>query len=221
MKKKLFCIVGKTGSGKSTLLNTILNDRFLSDVVGIEPFVYSTTRPMRKDEVDGRDYNFRSYEYYQELKQDEVIENRTYKTKNNGYVHYFTTIHDFKTTKSNILICAASANQVRDYINYSKDNKELDVYIINIHSTTRDRMIRILNNRNTDDTACKELCRRILEEDKEYSTLTYSLNDGIYKQYPDRIFLDLINNGTDSYNDMMFNMLYKVTDFILDKCKDI
>ena len=52
MKSLIIAVVGKSGSGKTTLTKEI--DNFL----GIESLVSYTTRPKRKDEVDGIDHWF-------------------------------------------------------------------------------------------------------------------------------------------------------------------
>ena len=50
--KNIFVILGKSGCGKSTLVNSVCQQLGISNVVA------TTTRPIRKGEMDGIDYYF-------------------------------------------------------------------------------------------------------------------------------------------------------------------
>ncbi len=66
----LLVISGPSGAGKSTLC-----DRFVTDVGGAENVVTATTRPRRKNEVDGRDYYFLdAAEFQRRIDADEFLE---------------------------------------------------------------------------------------------------------------------------------------------------
>ena len=67
----IVALLGLQGSGKDTLL------RYLVENYDIKPIISHTTRPMRKGEVDGRDYYFVSDEEFDKL---DLIEKRKYKT---------------------------------------------------------------------------------------------------------------------------------------------
>lgn len=51
---KIYCITGKSGTGKDTLLDSILNDL----AIEIIPVIPYTTRPQRKNEINGVNYYF-------------------------------------------------------------------------------------------------------------------------------------------------------------------
>ena len=59
----MIILVGKSGSGKSTVLRA-LTDR------GFHRITTCTTRPMRKGEVDGRDYHFLDEETFRKMKKE-------------------------------------------------------------------------------------------------------------------------------------------------------
>ena len=54
----LIILMGKSGAGKDTIQNEII-DRY-----NFNRFVSTTTRPMRKGEVNGREYHFVSVEEF-------------------------------------------------------------------------------------------------------------------------------------------------------------
>lgn len=85
--KNIICIVAKTGRGKDTLAKQIKNN------MGIPQVVSYTTRPIRKDDVDGVSHHFISSERMKELLQSEEI--IAYASKPSG-VEYCATYADLK-----------------------------------------------------------------------------------------------------------------------------
>ena len=73
--KKIICLIGKSGSGKSTIEQKLCSDLEINHVIS------HTTRPPRKEELDGLDYHFVSDNYFEENK-EEFIEQRLYKVIN-------------------------------------------------------------------------------------------------------------------------------------------
>jgi guanylate kinase len=69
MAGKLFIISAPSGTGKTSLVNTLLRD-WKNNERQLKKVVTYTTRPSRKDEVEGRDYHFISREDF-EKKQEE------------------------------------------------------------------------------------------------------------------------------------------------------
>ena len=61
----LFVFTGPSGAGKSTICRAVLKD-----LSGISFSVSHTTRPVRPDEVDGRDYRFVSEESFESFLAD-------------------------------------------------------------------------------------------------------------------------------------------------------
>ena len=79
-------IMGKSGSGKDMIYRRLLSDPQLH----LKPLVMYTTRPIRSDEIDGRDYHFTDEEHLQKLLDaGKVIELRQYHTMH-GLWSYFT-----------------------------------------------------------------------------------------------------------------------------------
>ena len=58
MKKLVVCCTGQSGSGKSTFIKKFLSTEDFHNLKS------ATTRPMREDEADGREYYFRDEDYF-------------------------------------------------------------------------------------------------------------------------------------------------------------
>lgn len=72
----MIIIIGKSGSGKTSVANE------LEKSYGYEKLITDTTRPMRNGEKDKVDYNFRTVEEFEELKNNGYYgESMTYNTK--------------------------------------------------------------------------------------------------------------------------------------------
>lgn len=68
MAKHIFVITGPTGSGKTTVKN------YLNDKYNIPTIITHTTRPKRKNEIDGKDYYFEDEKSFSEKNFLESVE---------------------------------------------------------------------------------------------------------------------------------------------------
>lgn len=159
MKQLIFCIIGKSGTGKNTLLKIILeNNNLLKYMV---PF---TTRPMRENEINGKDYIFLSNSDI--FKFNNVLEHRIYNVSddcNNKWIY-----GNYKPTeKYNIMIGTIESckkiNATHDYI----------LYPIYIKLPDDERLYRIIN-RSYNDTYknAKELVRRFYQDNVDFNDET-------------------------------------------------
>ena len=83
---KIFCVMGKSSSGKDTIYRMLLQNTDLH----LAKVVLYTTRPIRANEKEGREYFFVDIKRQEELqKAGKVIELRTYETVH-GPWSYFT-----------------------------------------------------------------------------------------------------------------------------------
>lgn len=95
----LIILMGKSGVGKDTIQNQII-DRY-----DFNRFVSTTTRPMRKGEMDGREYHFISVEEFKKkLIDDEFIETRDYEVAGNKTWHYGSEKKEISKDKDQIII---------------------------------------------------------------------------------------------------------------------
>ena len=72
---KIICLIGKSGSGKSTIEQKLCSDLKINHIIS------HTTRPPRKEELDGLDYFFCTDDYFEEEREN-FIEQRLYKVIN-------------------------------------------------------------------------------------------------------------------------------------------
>jgi guanylate kinase len=200
--ERMFCIIGLTGAGKSTYLDKLMDDVFKDK--DIHRLVYYTTRKPRPNEVDGVDYHFvkRSdvppYMVMAEfgsslIKNPILIEHRLYKTMNNGYVDYFTTVD---CVKEDLYLCAPSIEQLNSYIDFFGDKR---INIIEIYTDIKTRINRIINKRSYSDDDVYELCRRIVQEREDWDKAGYST---LISRHPDIGYIKINKSDPDmfSYN---------------------
>src|SRR5699024_8676504 len=97
----IFVVVGKSGVGKDTIINN-----YLKNNDNITKVTQYTTRPMRADEVNGKEYNFISDEEFDIL----LSENKfccveKYQVANGDTWKYAVKIEDLKKYDNCILTC--------------------------------------------------------------------------------------------------------------------
>lgn len=81
---RIFYIIGKSSSGKDTVYKYLLSE------MNLIPVVMYTTRPMRENEQQGREYYFVDKVCFDKMCGDgEVIESRIYNTVHGQWI-YFT-----------------------------------------------------------------------------------------------------------------------------------
>lgn len=160
---KIFCLMGKSSSGKDTIFRDLLKEEELS----LKPVVSYTTRPMRVNEVDGRDYYFINKEALDIYESEgKVIEQRVYQTTN-GLWHY-ATIDDGQIdleTADYIMIVTLEA--YKSLVKYFGQE-----YIVPIYIEVEDgiRLERAISReREQIKPNYEEVCRRFLADSIDFS----------------------------------------------------
>lgn len=156
----IFYIMGKSASGKDMLFKKLLSG------TPLHPMVLYTTRPMRENEQDGREYHFVDRSVYEQMLQDgKIIEERTYHTVYGDWT-YFTSADCVKLEKGNYL-GIGTLESYRKLITYF--GKEI---VIPLYVEVEDgiRLIRAVEREKL-EAAPKyiELCRRFIADSEDFS----------------------------------------------------
>ncbi|MBP2633377.1 MAG: guanylate kinase [Firmicutes bacterium] len=160
---KIFCLMGKSSSGKDTIFRKLLNQEALQ----LEPIILYTTRPIRKHEIQGREYHFtdiKTIEQYAE--QGKVIERREYHTVKGIWT--YCTIDDgtIDLSKHTYLIITTleAYQQLQRY--YGK------AFVVPIYIQVKDgiRLERAMRREHRQVYPnYDELCRRFLADNQDFS----------------------------------------------------
>ena len=168
----IYCLLGKSASGKDTIIKKVSEDMNI-------PIVTShTTRPMRPNEKQDREYHFVNDEFFNKHK-DEFLEIREYKVYTGETWYYGFHKNEFTNGEKMLIIDANGRNELIKY--FGKDNI-MTFYIHSYEEVRRER----LKNRGDNKL---EIERRIKTDDKDF------------KEFLDRDkdFYWIDNNGTLNY----------------------
>jgi guanylate kinase len=145
MNKKRIILVGKAASGKDHARKKLEN-------IGFKYCISHTTRPKRKDEIDGVDYYFISMDFMQE---NFISKNLLYEwVIFNGWI-YGTTIKEFN--ESDLFIMTPTGIKRLDPI----DREESFIIYIDIDYDTREK--RLLKRGDADSSE-----RRLIADEKDF-----------------------------------------------------
>ena len=157
----IFYFMGKSSSGKDTLFK-----RVRESMPELKIIVGYTTRPIRANEMDGREYFFVSREKMQEMEdKHQVIEKRAYHTVH-GVWNYFTADDgQVKGNEENYILIGTleSFVKIRDYYGIDK--------VIPIYIQVDDgiRLKRALEREmQQENPKYAEMCRRYLADMEDF-----------------------------------------------------
>ena len=159
---KIYYIMGKSSSGKDTLYGEL--ERKLPELRTVVPY---TTRPIRHGEKDGREYFFVTEARMENLKKENrILELRSYDTVH-GLWYYFTADDgQIQLTESDYLMIGTleSYEKIRDYYG------EEQVIPLYVEVEPGERLMRALKReRNQENPKYKEMCRRFLADEEDFS----------------------------------------------------
>lgn len=185
MKNKLFVLLSESSGGKDTLLNMIVKNEFL------KPVISTTTRKMRSNEEQDREYHFVTKEEFMLMEaKDEFLETTSYLIPSEGIVKYGLAKKDVVLSKSSyvVILNPIGLQQVEEQL--GKEN----VVSIYIHRNDKDRFISYLNREEKEFSL-------ILED--AYERFKKDLNDfaGIETK------VDYVINNNGSLEDMLLQFL--------------
>lgn len=160
---RIFCLLGKSSCGKDTIFKRIVENKS----IGVIPVVPYTTRPIRVNELDGREYYFITIDKFDEfLREGKVIERRVYNTVNGKW--YYGTIDDgqMDLQKGDYMMITTleSYNALKKYFG--------EEYVIALYINVDDgiRLQRALSREMSQENPnYQEMCRRFLADAEDFS----------------------------------------------------
>ena len=156
----IFYIMGKSSSGKDTFFRRIVSE------LGLTPIVLYTTRPIRDNEKDGREYHFVDRDTFDDMmKKGMVIEERTYDTVCGEWT-YFTAADSISLDKGSCI----GIGTLESYIKIKKHFCGDVVIPLYIEVADDIRLIRAIERERTQSVPkYTELCRRFIADSKDFS----------------------------------------------------
>lgn len=159
-KIKILAIIGKSGAGKDSVLKCL--KMYPSD--DIHYITSSTTRPLREGEVDGIDYHFIDHDDFIDLMENnQIVEMSVFRDW-----CYGTSVKDLSTAKINI----GGFDPMR--IGILADHSNIDLKIVMITATDKERLLRSLNRENDPDVA--EIIRRYQADEEDFKYLHHEFD---------------------------------------------
>lgn len=185
---KIFCLMGKSSSGKDTIFNKLLQDEELN----LKPVIPYTTRPIRHNESQGREYHFVAEEllaYYRKI--GKIIEQRDYDTINGRWSYCTIDDGQINLSQDNCYLLIATLESYKNLQNYFGASNVIPLYI---EVDDGVRLVRAIDReKQQSQPNYEELCRRFLADSIDFSK--QKLEDfKVRKYYPNVNINECINN---------------------------
>ena len=159
---KIFYIMGKSSSGKDSIFRNIMRNKELA----LKNMVLYTTRPIRAEEENGKQYFFVNAEKMEEFKQaGRLIESRSYNTVHGIWTYFTADDGQVDLEKSNYL----GIGTLESFENLSKYYGKDNVIPLYIEVETGERLARALGReRSEKNPKYAEMCRRFLADEEDF-----------------------------------------------------
>lgn len=160
---KIFYIMGKSASGKDHIYALLAQKKEL----GLRNFVLYTTRPIRVEEEEGKQYHFvdsRKLEEFEE--QGRVIEARSYDTIHGIWTYFTADDGQIDLEEADYL----GIGTLESYVKMRRYYGEESVCPIYVEVEDGERLERALKReRGQQIPRYEEMCRRFLADQKDFS----------------------------------------------------
>ena len=159
---KVYLLMGKSSSGKDSVYREVMKRNH----IGLKPVVAYTTRPIRKNETNGKQYFFVTEEERDRLiEEGKVLEIRNYDTAL-GVWSYFTVNDDnWQDEDPHIMI-----GTLDTYESLKKNCTDREIIPIYIEVEDGERLARSLRReRKEKKPKYEEMCRRFIADTKDFS----------------------------------------------------
>lgn len=175
--------MGKSASGKDKIYSRLAGNKDLH----FQKLILYTTRPIRAEEENGKQYFFVDEKKYQDFeKNGKVIESRSYDTVH-GIWTYFTADDGQIDPNGEDYLGIGTLESYVKMKNYYGSDKVIPIYI---QVEDGERLSRALKReKEQDKPKYAEMCRRFLADEKDFSEENIQ-NSGIVKRF-DNVNLDI------------------------------
>ncbi|MBR5514195.1 MAG: guanylate kinase [Ruminococcus sp.] len=156
---RIFYIMGKSSSGKDTVYKRLATEMILL------PIVLYTTRPMRENEMNGREYHFVDRDCFEKMKAaGKVIEERIYNTIYGEWIYF--------TSRDSISLENGDCIGIGTLESYVKLKEYFGDSVVPVYIEVEDglRLSRAVEReRLQTNPKYAELCRRFLADCEDFS----------------------------------------------------
>lgn len=160
---RIIILLGKSASGKDSIL------KYLQHKHNFNPVISYTTRPIRENEINGKDYYFiKNKDFVEMLQNDQFIETREYSTcfNNKQDVWYYGISKEEFENKFN-KICIVDLTGQKEIIKYYGKENVLSIYI------DVDDKIREKRAKSRGSFSQSEWDRRLKDDNKKFKNIKY------------------------------------------------
>jgi guanylate kinase len=151
-KTEKLIITGKSGSGKDWLLRKVKES-------GLKPSIKTTTRPKRKNEVDGVNYHFKTIEEFNQIESEKsfIVSQIFYNHKGEMW-KYGITKEDFDSNNA-FIMTPGEISQIPEYL-----RENCFIVYLDIDRQTREN--RILGRNDLNDSTRRRMDSDEVDFDK-------------------------------------------------------
>ena len=160
---KIFYIIGKSATGKDHIYKELLRDSSLK----LRPLVLYTTRPMRENEENGREYYFTDENRLEAVRREgRLIEERVYHTVHGDW-YYFTADEGQIRPDEADYLGIGTPESLRGLRRYFGEDCVVPLYIETEDGLRLERALK--RERSQENPKYAELCRRFLADCEDFS----------------------------------------------------
>lgn len=179
-KDKVIILLGKSAAGKDYILN------YLKNIYNFNPIISHTTRPIRKNEINGKDYYFiNTKDFSKMLANEDFIETREYNTcfndkKDIWYYGISKEEFDNKIKK----ICVVDTTGQKEIIEYYGKENTISIYI-DVEDNIREQRAKLRGSFSQ-----SEWDRRLKDDNKKFKNIKYDYiikNNGTMEDFQKNI----------------------------------
>lgn len=204
---KIILVIGKSGAGKDMFTKNMISINKVENEsegcpckkINIDRVKQYTTRPMRTNEVDGKDYIFikSDDELKTLLSRDELFDIRSYSILNpdttSGVWYYAVNIPDINLASGSYIITGPSTDPLKWVEQYVVHFGSKNIVMVYIDTPNNDIFEYALHRETSKDESKRnysELCRRYLDNVSEYDFMDSKIKEFVKKYDIDFIHVD-------------------------------